>query len=271
MTRSTARRTASVFLAVLRQELQMIAQYRWWLLAMQASAVTVPLISLLVWRGAIAHGAEPPVTRDYLTTYLILVSLVAMLTSSWTAKFLAESIRSGRLNSWLVRPCSTHIAAAANNVSEKIAKLATLLPLVVVLAVPFHGDLDLPAHPVRWLLFAWALVMGATLTFSLDVVVGSLAFWWQDVTAVDRFRQLATLLLSGAVVPLTVMPTAWDPFLQAQPFGYIVAFPIQTLLEPDVADLRTGLAVQAAWVALALTTARVVWVRGLRRYHGAGA
>ncbi|OKI20315.1 hypothetical protein A6A25_38255 [Saccharothrix sp. CB00851] len=249
----------------------MIAQYRWWLPATQASVVTVPLISLLVWRGAIAHGAEPPVTRDYLTTYLVLVSLVTMLTSSWTARFLAESIRSGRLNSRLVRPCSTHVSAAANNVGEKIAKLATQLPLVVVVAIPFHDDLDLPTHPGRWLLFAWALVLGATFTFSLDVAVGSLAFWWQDVTAVDRFRQLATLFLSGAVVPPAVMPAAWEPFLRAQPFGYVVAFPIQTLLEPDTAGLRAGLAAQVAWVACALIAARVAWVRGLRRYHGAGA
>ncbi|WP_053720524.1 ABC transporter permease [Saccharothrix sp. NRRL B-16348] len=267
MTRSTA----LVFLALLRQEARLIAQYRWWLPAMQASVVTVPLISLLVWRGAVAHGAEPPVTRDYLTTYLVLVSVVTTLTSSWTAKFLAESIRSGRLDAWLVRPCSTHLAAAANNVAEKVAKLAVLLPLVVVLAIPFHDDLDLPAHPGRWLLFAWALAMGAAMTFSLDVVVGSLAFWWQDVTAVDRFRHLATLFLSGAVVPLAVMPADWGPFLRTQPFGYVVAFPIRTLLEPDAADLRAGVAAQAAWVVLALAAARVVWVRGLRRYHGAGA
>ncbi|WP_106619546.1 hypothetical protein [Saccharothrix carnea] len=120
MTRSTARRTASVFLAVPHQELQMIAQYRWWLPAMQASVVTVPLISLLVWRGAITHGAEPPVTRDYLTTYLVLVSLVTVLTSSWTAKFLAESIRSGRLNSWLVRPCSTHVLPASPRYAPRL-------------------------------------------------------------------------------------------------------------------------------------------------------
>ncbi|MEN3614217.1 ABC-2 family transporter protein [Plantactinospora sp. ZYX-F-223] len=249
----------------------MIAQYRWWLLAMQASVIVVPLISLLVWRGAIAHGAEPPVTRDYLTTYLVLVSVVTTLTSSWTATFLAESIRQGHLNAWLVRPCSTHLAAAANNVSEKVAKLATLLPLVVVLAVPFHRDLELPTHPGRWLLFLWALTMGATMMFSFDVVVGSLAFWWDDVTAVDRFRQLTTLFLSGALIPLSVMPAAWGPFLRAQPFGYAVAFPIQTLLAPQAAELRGGLAVQAAWVLLALATARFVWVRGLRHYSGAGA
>jgi ABC-2 type transport system permease protein len=267
----TVRRTGSVFLSLLRQEIQMIAQYRWWLLAMQASVIAVPAISLLVWRGAMAHGAEPPVTRDYLTTYLVLVSVATMLTSSWTAKFLAENIRLGHLSSWLVRPCSTHLAAAANNVAEKCAKLATLLPLVVVLAVPFHRDLDLPTHPGRWLLFLWALAMGATMMFSLDIIVGSLAFWWDDVTAVDRFRQLTTLFLSGALIPLAVMPAAWGPFLRGQPFGYAVAFPIQTLLAPRATELWGGLAAQAAWVLLALATARLVWVRGLRHYSGAGA
>jgi len=265
------RRTASIFVALLRQEIQMIAQYRWWLLAMQASVILVPLISLLVWRGAIAHGAQPPVTRNYLTTYLVLVSLVTMLTSSWTAKFLAENIRLGGLNAWLVRPCSTHLAAVANNVSEKLAKLATLLPLVVALAIPFHRDLELPTDPARWLLFLWALALGAIMIFSFDIIVGSLAFWWDDVTAVDRFRQMITLFLSGALIPLSVMPAVWGPFLAVQPFGYAVAFPIQTLLAPDSSELRVGLAVQAFWVLFALATARLAWVRGLRRYSGAGA
>jgi viologen exporter family transport system permease protein len=268
---TTVRRTTAVFLAVLRQEVQVIAQYRWWLLATQASVIVTPLISLLAWRGAIAYGARPPVTRGYLTTYLVLVSLVTMLTSSWTARFLAGSIRLGHLNAWLVRPCSTHLAAAANNVGEKVAKLATLLPLVAVVALPFHAGIKLPANPGRWLLFAWALAMGATMAFSLDIIVGALAFWWHDVSAVDRLRQLVTLFLSGALIPLAVMPAAWSPFLRAQPFGYIVAFPVQTLLAANLAGLRAGLALQAAWTLLALGAARVVWVRGLRRYSGAGA
>jgi ABC-2 type transport system permease protein len=261
------RRNGSVFLRLVRQEIQMIAQYRWWLAAMQASVVVVPLISLLVWRGAMAQGARPPVTREQLTTYLIVVSVVTMLTSSWTSTFLAANIRLGRLNSWLVRPCSPHLAAAANNVAEKLAKLATLAPLVLALAVPFRHDLHLPAHPGRWLLFGWAVAMGAVLMFSVDVIVGSLAFWWDDVTAVDRFRQLTALVLSGALIPLPMLPGAWQPFLRAQPFGYAVAVPIETLLAPRAA----GLLGQAVWVLVAVLTARLVWVRGLRRYSGAGA
>lgn len=110
--RTVVRRTAAVSFAVLRHDFQVTAQYRWWLLAMQANVIAAPLISLLVWRGVIASGAKPPVTRHYLTTYLLLVSLVTMLTTSWTARFLADSIRLGHLNAWLIRPCSTHLAAA---------------------------------------------------------------------------------------------------------------------------------------------------------------
>lgn len=260
-----------VFASLLRLELHTVARYRWWLLILQLSVVSVPLVSLLVWQGALAHGARPPVTPGYLTTYLVLVSAVTMLTASWTATFLAESIRVGRLNAWLVRPGSTHLAAAANNVAEKIAKLVLLVPLIAGLALPFHRDLALPTEPARWLLFLWTLVLGATMTFTLDVVVGSLAFWWDDVAAVDRFRRLTALFLSGALVPLSVMPAGWQPFLRAQPFGYTVDFPLRTLLAPDPAELRAGLAIQAAWTLLAVVAARVVWTRGLRRYSGAGA
>ncbi len=267
----TVRRTASVLGSLLRQEIKTISQYRWWLLAMQASTVTTSLISVLVWRGAIDAGVEPPVTRSYLTTYLLVVGLVTMLTSSWTARFLADSIRLGHLSAWLVRPCSTHLAAVANNVAEKLAKVATLVPLILALALPFHSELVLPTHLGRWLLFLWTVVLGATLIFSFDVIIGSLAFWWADVTAVDRFRQLATLFLSGALIPLSVMPAAWGPFLAVQPFGYAVAFPIQALLASDLTDLRVGLTLQGAWVLLALGAARFTWRRGLRRYSGAGA
>lgn len=261
----------AVFLALLRQELQMIAQYRWWLVAMQASVLTVSVVSLLVWRGAIRNGANPPVTHDYLITYLLLVGLVTMLTSSWTARFLADSIRLGHLNSWLVRPCSTHLAASANNIAEKVAKMLTILPLIAAMSLPFRHDLMLPTVSLRWLLFLWTTTLGAILIFSLDIIVGSLAFWWADVSAVDRLRQLVTLFLSGALIPLSLMPAAWQPFLAVQPFGYAVAFPITALLTPSADDVRNGLIFQAGWVVLALVSARVVWRRGLRRYSGAGA
>jgi ABC-2 type transport system permease protein len=57
--------TTRVFLALLRQELRTIAHYRWWLVAMQASVVTGPLISLLVARSRPSPATTSPRTWSW--------------------------------------------------------------------------------------------------------------------------------------------------------------------------------------------------------------
>ena len=94
--------------------------YRVAFLLFMVSAVLGPAISLVVWRAALASGAELPVDAEYLTTYFVLLAVVSMLTSSWISGFLAEEIRDGKLSKWLVRPGSTHFNGIANNMSEKI-------------------------------------------------------------------------------------------------------------------------------------------------------
>jgi ABC-2 type transport system permease protein len=257
-----------VLRVLIAQEITMILNYRWWLVFLQLANITAPAISLLVWRGAIAQGATPPVTESFLTTYLVLVSIVAMLTSSWTSGFLAESIRLGGLSSWLVRPCSTHLASIANNIGEKLVKLLLLVPLVIGLGVVFRSEVELPATADRWLAFLAALLMAGGMTFTLDVVIGSLAFWFEDVTAVNRLRLLVSGILSGALIPLALFPAVFAGFLAIQPFRFMVSFPLEVLLGNPSSG---GFALQAGWFATFLGAAVVTWRLGLRSYQGAGA
>ncbi|QNE21129.1 hypothetical protein F1D05_28480 [Kribbella qitaiheensis] len=261
-------RLARVLRILVVREVTIMLHYRWWLAMLQLSNIVAPAISLLVWRGAIAQGAKPPVTESFLTTYLVLVSIVAMLTSSWTSGFLAASIRLGGLSSWLVRPCSTHLNGLANNLAEKVIKLFLLIPLAAVLGFIFRNQVDLPTTVGKWLAFAISLLMAAAMTFSLDIVIGSLAFWFEDVSAVDRLRSLLARILSGALIPLALFPAAVRSFLDAQPFRFMVSFPLEVLLgNPS----RGSFALQFAWFAAFVGAAVFVWRIGLRSYQGAGA
>ena len=261
-------RTARVLRVLIAREITIILHYRWWLALMQLSNIIAPAISLLVWRGAIAQGSTPPVSESFLTTYLVLVSIVAMLTSSWTSGFLAESIRLGGLSSWLVRPCSTHLASLANNVGEKLVKLVLLVPLVAGLGIVFRSEVDLPSAASRWLAFGLALLMAGGMTFALDVVIGSLAFWFEDVSAVNRLRFLLSRILSGALIPLALFPAVFSGFLAAQPFRFMVSFPLEVLLGNPSSG---SFALQAGWFAAFLSAAVLTWRLGLRSYQGAGA
>jgi ABC-2 type transport system permease protein len=268
MTAAPTLRPLRVLRVLVAREISMTLNYRWWLLTMQLGSIIAPAISLLVWRGAIAQGATPPVSESFLTTYLVLVSLVGMLTSSWTSGFLAAGIRLGELNSWLVRPCSTHLAGLANNVAEKLVKLTFLAPLAVVLGLLFRDEVDLPPAGSRWIAFLGALVMAAGMTFALDVVIGSLAFWFEDVSAIDRLRQLLARTLSGALTPLALFPTVFSGFLAAQPFRFVVSFPLEVLLSKPSGD---SYVLAVGWFTTFLGAAVVVWRIGLRNYQGAGA
>jgi ABC-2 type transport system permease protein len=261
-------RSARVLRVLIAREITTTLNYRWWLLFMQLGNVIAPAISLLVWRGAIAQGATPPVTESFLTTYLVLVSIVTMLTSSWTSTYLAESIRLGGLSKWLVRPCSTHLNAIANNLGEKLVKLVLLIPLVAVLGVIFRDEVALPSSAGRWLAFLAALLLAGAMTFTLDIVIGSLAFWFEDVTAVNRLRFLVSGLLSGALIPLALFPAMFSGFLAVQPFRFMVSFPLEVLLGHPSAG---SFALQAGWFVAFLGAAVLSWRVGLRSYQGAGA
>jgi ABC-2 type transport system permease protein len=237
----------------------------------------IPLTSLLVWHAVLASDASLPVTGRYLVAYFLLVGVVEMLTASWIAFFLAESIRDGSLNQWLVRPTSTHLNAITNNLGEKVIKLLLLVPVVimlgVVLSITGFGDhrLELPTEASRWAGFGLAVLLAAAIRFSLDVVIGSLAFWVEDVQGFLRAVAVIIPVLSGGVVPLALMPDGWQEVAVLQPFRFMLSFPLEVLLSPDAGAAGGGFAGQVGWLMIFVAAAVLTWRAGLRSYSAAGA
>lgn len=243
---------------------------RAWVVLLQLGAVAPPVVSLLVWTGAIAQGATPPVPADRIVTWFVLVAVVSMVTSSWTASFLAEDIRTGGLSIWLVRPCPALAHLVANNLAEKTVKIVVLLPMVAVLGLVFRHQVHVPADPSLWAAALGALVCAAILAFVLDVLVGCLAFWFEDVEGVQGIVTLAQRLLSGAVVPLMLLPADVQDAVRFQPFRFTLAFPLEVLTGSGTAARADWLAM-LGWTGASLAVLALVWARGVRRYEAAGA
>jgi ABC-2 type transport system permease protein len=280
MSTASARRQLRFFSRLLRFNIGVTFVYRGDFMIMQLGNLIIPLISLLVWQAVLASGAELPVSGEYLTAYFVLVAVVEMLASTWTAFFLADSIRNGDLNQWLVRPTSTHVNAIANNLGEKMVKIIFLLPFVVAVVLVLRltgigGDqLSYPQQWQRWLAFALAVIFAAIIRFTLDVMIGSLAFWFEDVQGFLRVTAVVVPVLSGAVVPLALMPDAWHLISSVQPFRFMLAFPMDVLLSDPMwsqGGLLAGFALQLGWLVIFVVGTVLVWRRGLRSYSAVGA
>jgi ABC-2 type transport system permease protein len=246
--------------------------YRVEFVMFMVSTIIGPAISLMIWRAALANGAALPVDAEYLTTYFVLLGVVSMLTSSWSSGFLAEEIRLGRISRWIVRPGSTHLNSIANNLGEKLIKAVPLAPMIAVLWWFFRDNVVLPDDPVTWLLFAVSVVAAAVMVFALDIIVGALAFWVDDITGIDRARGLLSVIFRGQLVPLALMPVWAQGFVDGQPFRFTLSFSLELLLgHLSRTELAAGMALQLLYPALTVLGAIWLWRRGLRAYAAVGA
>jgi ABC-2 type transport system permease protein len=247
-------------------------EYRAAFLIYMINIVASPVISLLVWLTVSEQGVQLPYSRGQFVTYYVLLSVVSMLTSTWLAPFVAEQIRLGGLSPWLLRPAPYIANFISNNVGEKIIKLPLLLPLIALVALFFRADLHLPADPLAWLLFALALPLAATVAFLLDFVIGSLAFWMQDVKGLIRLKNLVGAFLAGQFIPLALFPPRFAGLLEAQPFRYTLSFPLEVVtgsLTP--AAMARGFAWQVGYCLGLWGCYRLLWRYGLRSYAATGA
>ncbi|TDC22247.1 ABC transporter permease [Kribbella albertanoniae] len=242
-----------------------------WVIFMLANICT-PIISLLIWRTALANGARLPVDQRYITTYFVLLGFATMATSSWMAGFLANDIRLGKLSSWMIRPASLLIGFVANNLSEKFLKLFALVPMIGLVWWIFRDSMNVPAGAGRWALFFVTLALGAILVFTIDILIAAFAFWMDDVSALVQARVIIGSVLSGSVVPLALMPEWSRGFIDYQPYRYTVSFPVEIVAgNLSGSELLTGLGVQLGYVVAVGLLARVVWAAGIRAYSAVGA
>jgi ABC-2 type transport system permease protein len=120
--------------------------------------------------------------------------------------------------------------------------------------------------------FVPALVLAFLVRFLVDWTVALAAFWTTRVTAINQIHYMAVLFFSGQIAPLTVLPRPLQAVAHILPFRWTIGFPVEILLgRLTPAQVLTGFAVQAAWLAAAALLVRVAWRISVKRYSAVGA
>lgn len=268
----SVRRMVRLLVHLVKMNAMLTMEYRVGFLMVMANGVVIPTIALLVWLAVAEHGVALPYDHDQFVTYYVVMSMVGLATQTWAYEYVAEEIRYGDLSKWLLRPAPNILHYVGNNLGEKVIKVWLLIPFWLVLVAIFRQSIRLPAEPARWGLFLAALIMAGILMFLMDYLMGSLAFWLQDVTGVVAVERLLYGLLAGRLVPLAMFPNWLSGLLEAQPWRYVLSFPLEVLVGAlDAPALARGFAWQVAYCLGSYLTYRLVWRYGLRAYAATGA
>jgi ABC-2 type transport system permease protein len=233
--------------------------------------VAEPVIYLVVW-STIARqqgGEVGGFTPGQFAAYYIVWTLVRNMNIIFTPYGWEERIRTGELSGMLLRPMHPIHNDLGFFAGWKFVVIVLWLPIAAILSLLFQPDLQ--PRLIDVVVFAFA-IWGAYLIRSVNYwIVGMVTFWTTRVGPIFQLVFTAELLLSGRLVPLSLMPDWAQRLADVLPFKWTFGFPIEALVgRLPVSDLIGGLAMQVLWIVLGAIGVRVVWRFAIRRYGAVG-
>jgi len=216
-------------------------------------------------------------------TYTVLASLLGrFLVYDGIQQGISRDIRDGKLSQFLCRPINYKAYTFFYTIGKKgmnfiaIFFLYTLVIALYVLWNLLHGGFPqteffrFSAVGSQWALFFCSMLSGILISFFLYYILGLVAFWMLECSAL--YVALGTLFyfLAGGLFPLDLFPAIglMSKFL---PFQYQLFFPIKVFQGGlDRPDLLNGIAVQVFWCAALWGLSVIIWKCGIKKYTSVG-
>jgi ABC-2 type transport system permease protein len=246
-------------------------QYRAAMYMYTLGMVSEPVIYLVVWRTiANQHGGTiNGLGVGQIAAYYIVWTLVRTFNIVFTPFGWEWRIREGQLSSQLLRPIHPVHYDMATFAGQKVPWLIMYAPIAVGLGLIFHPALHPSALQVVVFLVA---IWGAYVIRSLNhFVLGMLTIFTTRATAIFQVWFLGELLVSGRLVPLTLMPHWAQSVAAWLPFKWTFYFPIESLVGGmSTQTLLTGLLWQCFWAAIGSVLVFVTFRLAIRHYSAVG-
>jgi ABC-2 type transport system permease protein len=114
--------------------------------------------------------------------------------------------------------------------------------------------------------FALTTLLGMGIQISLQLFLGTFAFWFMNTDLISWLLQFAWVVLSGAIVPLWLLPEWMIKVAGALPFQAAQYIPLAVYLgRIPLSDVPRAMLTQVVWIVGLLTAQTLLWRRGLRR------
>lgn len=246
-------------------------EYRLDMFVYALGSMSEPMVALFVWLAIESGSGSLPYTRGELVTYFLTLLMIRTWTTAWASFFVGDDIRNGKISMYLSKPLSYFGDQLMNNVAEKVQRTIILLPIIVVFAL-FFGGFSISVVPLQGVAFMVSWLCAAALYFMIDVCIGMLAFWMDEVYSIIKLYMVAGSLFSGRLIPLEFLPGTLHNISMVLPFRFTLSFPLEILLHKlTPTETVLGLGIQLAWLAASIILYKILWKKGLKRYTASGA
>ena len=265
------RRYFDYYLASMRISIMSQIQYRVANYFYMIGMITEPVIYLVVW-STIAEqqgGEVGGYTAGSFAAYYIVWTLVRNMNIVFTPYGWEWRIREGNLSMELIRPMHPIHSDIAFFAGWKAVVILLWLPLAAFLIWVFKPTFDVTwTEGIVFFIAIWGAYLIRTMLLSL---IGMITFWTTRVSAIFELYFALELILSGRLVPMTLMPQWVQNLSNYLPFKWTFFFPIETLVGSlSNTELWAGIGIQILWITISASILNLVWRAAIRQFSAVG-
>ena len=233
-------------------------------------------LALLLWTAVFDGRAEVGgmSLRMMASYYLIAVFIFQFNQSGLVASSLAAEIRAGLFSKYLARPVDPlawFLAASAGR-SAFQAVAAIVAALAAALAcLALDASILAPLDPLGLLAAIPVVLMGMLALALVNFMTGILAFVFQDISSFQVGKDCVIEFLSGALVPIALLPAQLRGILSATPFPALASLPADLMLGRCFGAYSGALVCLLLWDFILYLAARALYARLAPRYEEMGS
>lgn len=260
------------YLAVLRWSFKMQIVWRFDVAMTMVATMGRILAAWILWR-AIFSGKEyvSGFTFQAMLSYYIVSSFLASLDmSSQISGEVSYLIRGGGFSKHMVTPINPFGFFSFMVAGESAFHLGFSCAAAVLCALLFRINIIFTSDSMQILAAIVMVLLGLLCMMCFHYLLGMLAFQFLSVSSFLFAANNLTAFLTGALVPLALLPDWMIGVMRMFPFYYVTYLPAMLLTGHGGGEALTGVITLACWTAGLLALSQLTYHKLRVRYDGVG-
>lgn len=179
------------------------------------------------------------------------------------ANAIQEEVQSGALSYSINRPYSFILFQLFSRLGTFLLNATMNIVVVTIITLLMVGA---PTHlTMSGLVAGLALLLGGfLLDFYINMIIGILAFWLEDIRAINWMYSKGQLMLGGLIIPISLFPDQLRHLVELTPFPYLFAGAAQQIVHFQADIFIQFFITQMIWVIIFALFSKVLFSYAIR-------
>ena len=228
--------------------------------------------------GASAAGSDVPMSLTQAITYTWLAQGLLALLPWMGDPEVAHAVRTGSIAYDRLRPVDAYalwFVRSTGWIAARVLPRVALMLLFAGLVLPLVGlgewGWQAPAGVMALMGFVGSMLLALLLSAALVMLLNIAAVAALNERGINTLAMPIVIVLSGNLLPLALLPDAWQTLLLIQPLAGVIDIPARIYFGQLAGwNLLAGIGLQILWIALLLVLGRVLLGRTMARLEVQG-